>query len=57
MHNGSLASLHDVARHYSQIDIERLHTNGTAILRPLNLTDEEIDDLVAFLRSLTPSAR
>ncbi|MDA1098476.1 MAG: hypothetical protein O2967_05770 [Proteobacteria bacterium] len=53
MHNGSLASLHDVARHYSEINTERLHTNGTAILRPLHLTAVEIDDLVAFLESLT----
>ena len=53
MHNGSLATLRDVVRHYSEIDVERLHTNGTAILRPLHLTPSEIDDLVAFLQSLT----
>ena len=49
MHNGSLATLRDVVRHYSEIDVERLHTDGTAILRPLHLTPGEIDDLVAFL--------
>ncbi len=53
MHNGSLASLHDVARHYSEIDMERLHTDGASILRPLHLTALEINDLVAFLQSLT----
>ena len=53
MHNGSLASLRDVVVHYSEIDVERLHSDGTAILRPLNLTDREIDDLVSFLKSLT----
>ena len=52
MHNGSLATLRDVIRHYSKIDEERLHRDGEKILRPLNLDDSEIDDLVAFLRSL-----
>lgn len=53
MHNGSLATLRDVVRHYSEIDIERLHADGVAILRPLRLTDAEVDDLVAFLETLT----
>ncbi|MBT4486070.1 MAG: hypothetical protein HOC72_00945 [Rhodospirillaceae bacterium] len=53
MHNGSLATLRDVVRHYSEIDVERLHTDGSAILRPLHLSPEEIDDLLAFLASLS----
>lgn len=53
MHNGSLASLADVVRHYSQLPEERLHTDGERILRPLNLSDEQSADLVAFLRSLS----
>ena len=53
MHNGSLATLRDVVRHYSELDEERLHADGEQILRPLRLTDAEIDDLVAFLESLT----
>ncbi len=53
MHNGSLATLRDVARHYSEINVERLHSDGTAILRPLHLNETEIDDLVAFLKSLS----
>jgi len=39
-------------RHYSDIPEERLHQDGEKLLRPLNLTDGEIADLVAFLRTL-----
>jgi len=52
MHNGSLASLRDVVMHYSNLDQERLHTDGEKILRPLNLNESEVDDLVSFLESL-----
>lgn len=52
MHNGSLATLADVVRHYSTIDLERLHTDGERILEPLNLTAREAADLVAFLETL-----
>ncbi|KAB2910485.1 MAG: c-type cytochrome [Hyphomicrobiaceae bacterium] len=54
MHNGSLATLEDVVRHYSQVDEERLHgTEGQRLLRPLHLTREEASDLVAFLKTLS----
>jgi len=53
MHNGSLATLRDVVRHYSELNEERLHADGERILRPLKLTPSEIDDVVAFLESLT----
>ena len=53
MHNGSLATLRDVVRHYSEIDEERLHSDGEKILRPLNLSEGQIDDLVSFLESLS----
>jgi len=53
MHNGSLATLHDVLHHYSRLNEERLHTDGERILRRLDLSDGEIDDLVAFLHTLT----
>jgi cytochrome c peroxidase len=53
MHDGRLATLRDVVRHYSELDLERLHTHGEQLLRPLKLTDRETDDLVAFLESLT----
>ena len=38
MHNGSLATLADVVRHYSEIDEDRLHADGERILKPLHLT-------------------
>ncbi len=56
MHNGSLATLRDVVRHYSELNKERLHADGERILRPLKLAPSEIDDLVAFLESLTDRA-
>ncbi len=52
MHDGSLATLSDVVRHYNNIDPDRLHINTGTLLRPLNLTDQEIADLVAFLETL-----
>ncbi|MBK8761507.1 MAG: hypothetical protein IPM03_14015 [Sulfuritalea sp.] len=56
MHNGSLASLRDVVRHYSELDEDRLHSDGERILKPLMLSAGEIDDLVAFLETLSPPA-
>lgn len=53
MHNGSLATLHEVVRHYSMLDIDRVHADGGDLLRPLGLTAAESDDLVAFLMSLS----
>ncbi len=54
MHDGSLPDLEAVVRHYSDLDMERLHADGEAILRPLRLSDGQVADLVAFLRSLDP---
>jgi cytochrome c peroxidase len=54
MHNGSLATLRDVVKHYSELNEERLHADGERVLKPLKLTESEIDDLVAFLQSLSP---
>lgn len=53
MHNGAFASLRDVLRHYSELPEDRLHADGERLLRALRLTDAEIDDLVAFLQSLS----
>ena len=54
MHNGSLATLADVARHYSEVDEERLHgDDGARIIRPLRLDAQERADLVAFLETLS----
>ena len=53
MHNGSLATIEDVVRHYSELNEERLHADGERILRRLNLTPDQAADLAAFLRSLS----
>jgi cytochrome c peroxidase len=55
MHNGSLTSLREVVKHYSELDEERLHSDGERILRPLKLSTAEVGDLVAFLKSLSPA--
>ncbi len=52
MHDGSLATIEDVVRHYSELDEERLHADGERILRPLRLTPAQAADLAAFLRTL-----
>lgn len=52
MHNGSLATLEDVVRHYSDVSPDRLHSDGIPLVRPLALTAEQSADLVAFLRTL-----
>lgn len=56
MHNGGKATLRDVIRHYSTLDPDRLHAEGEAILAPLHLADGEIDDLLAFLETLSAPA-
>jgi len=55
MHDGRYATLRDVVRHYSELDMERIHTHGEQLLRPLRLTDTEVADLVGFLETLTSS--
>lgn len=53
MHDGSLATLDDVIQYYSTIDLDRLHTDGESLLRPLQMSDAEVADLKAFLLSLS----
>lgn len=53
MHDGSLTDLRAVVEHYNAIDMERLHTDGEAILAPLLLSEVDADDLVQFLRTLS----
>jgi cytochrome c peroxidase len=53
MHNGRFATLAEVVRHYSDLDLDRLHADGEAILQPLKLGEQQIGDVVAFLESLT----
>jgi cytochrome c peroxidase len=57
MHDGSLATLREVIEHYNNGGVT---TEGDAVndflsggIRPLNLTEEQIDDLVAFMEALT----
>ncbi|HEY6133971.1 MAG TPA: cytochrome c peroxidase [Rubrivivax sp.] len=53
MHDGQIATLAGVVRHYSEINLERLHTDGEQILKPLQLSSDESADLLAFLQSLS----
>jgi cytochrome c peroxidase len=53
MHNGSLPTLRDVVRHYSNLDEDRLHADGERILKPLGLDKYDVDSLVAFLETLS----
>jgi cytochrome c peroxidase len=55
-HDGSMATLDDVVGHYSGLDIERLHADGEALLRPLALDARRRRELVAFLESLSAPA-
>ena len=55
-HDGQLVSLADVVRHYSELNIDRLHSDGEQLLKPLRLTPREQTDLVVFIESLSPYA-
>ena len=51
--DGSVDSLADVVRHYSDIDPVRLHARDGKRAIPLKLTAAEQNDLVVFLESLS----
>jgi cytochrome c peroxidase len=57
MHDGSLATLRDVVVHYNNggVTVEGDPVNDflSGGIRPLNLGEEQIDDLVAFMEALT----
>ena len=53
MHDGSLSTLRDVVDAYADIDSSRLHSKGESILKPLDLSNAQRNDLVDFLQSLT----
>ena len=54
MHEGQLASLRDVLHYYSTLEGRRgLPAQQERILAPLQLSEQEADDLIAFLESLT----
>jgi cytochrome c peroxidase len=56
MHNGSLAMLDDVVKHYSTVNPDRLHSDGAPLVRALGLSAGESADLVTFLRTLDVAA-
>lgn len=51
MHDGSFATLEEVVEHYNSGG--KSHRNKSSILRQLNLSAQEKQDLVAFLKALT----
>ncbi|MFV2033745.1 MAG: cytochrome-c peroxidase [Halocynthiibacter sp.] len=54
MHNGSFFDLREVIEFYNEGGgTNEFAANKTSILKPLNLEDEEMDDLEAFLESLS----
>jgi cytochrome c peroxidase len=53
MHDGSLASLREVVRFYDRGGVANDGLDPR--VRPLGLQDRDVDDLVAFLESLTGS--
>lgn len=53
MHNGHLATLEDVVKHYSEVSPDRLHSDALPLVRPLALTPVQSADLAAFLRTLS----
>ena len=53
MHSGEWATLEEVMRHYVVGGIPR--PSRSPLLTPLELSDAEIADVIAFMRSLTGS--
>jgi len=51
MHDGSMPDLEKVINHYREGG--RHNTNQDSLMRPLNLTDQDVADIAAFLKSLT----
>ena len=53
MHNGAFFDLREVVEFYNEGGGENEFDTKTKLLKELNLDDDEIDDLVAFLESLS----
>jgi cytochrome c peroxidase len=51
MHDGRFMTLEEVVRHYNTGG--KRHLNRDPLMRPLGLTEPEIQDIVKFLESLT----
>ena len=60
MHDGSLKTLKDVVKHYNDGGMSpgdpSVNLYISSGIRPLNLSDQQQDDLVAFLETLTSPA-
>ena len=54
MHDGSMSSLEEVIEHYSTGG--KNHQNKSALIQPFVLTNDEKQDLISFLHSLTDSS-
>ena len=54
MHNSSSATLYDTVKHYEKGGIDR--PSRSPLMLPLELTEQERLDLVAFMESLTGTA-
>jgi cytochrome c peroxidase len=52
MHDGRFKTLNDVIKHYNS-DIENSPTLAKQLRKPMNLSDNDRTDLVAFLKTLT----
>jgi cytochrome c peroxidase len=52
MHDGRFKTLNDVIKHYNS-DLENSPTLAKQLQKPMNLSDNERTDLVAFLKTLT----
>jgi cytochrome c peroxidase len=55
MHNGSMATLAEVVRHYDTGFVQRPSLSGD--IKRLNLTAQDVDDLVSFMATLTSDAQ
>ncbi|MGO1117246.1 cytochrome-c peroxidase [Rhodovibrionaceae bacterium A322] len=54
MHNGQLETLKDVVEFYNAGGGENeFSANKTDLIQPLNLSEQEVDDLVAFIESMS----
>ncbi len=51
MHDGSMESLEEVMNHYNEGG--KVHFAKDKRIHPLNLTDEQVKDIVAFMKTLT----
>ncbi len=52
MHDGSLATMEDVIVHYERGGVES--SSRSDDISPFVITDREREDLIAFLKTLTP---